>query len=83
MVYNYHVLPGEDFNIKTPSTNSLNDVNTLLKANGDIVINKSIYPTGFEITMTQLANRINITTNMELIKCDDGYYHIKELDPNI
>lgn len=68
LVYNYRVLPGENFNIKTPGTHSLKDVDIKLKTDGEININNSLYPNGFKITMTQMANRINITTNMELIK---------------
>lgn len=79
MVYNYRVLPGEDFKIRTPGSNSLINVKKLLKTNGDVNINNSVYPTGFEIKMTQFANRINITTNMELVKNDDGTHSIKDL----
>lgn len=74
MVYNYFVHPGEEFNIKTPNNKT---VNVRLKTDGEININNSLYPNGFEITMTQLDNRINITTNMELIKKPDGFYYIK------
>lgn len=77
MVYNYHVLPGESFKIKTPGNHSFDDIIKNIKSDGEIYINHSLYPNGFDIKMTQFANRINITTNMELIKDDDGYYHIK------
>lgn len=78
MVYNYFVKPGENFNIKTPGIKSFNDINSILKSDGEININHSLYPNGFEIKMVQMPDKINITTNMELIKKDDGFYYIKE-----
>lgn len=76
MAYNYSVKIGETFNIKTPNNTT---VDVSLKTDGKININHSIYPDGFEITMTQMNNRINITTNMELIKHNDGFYYIKSI----
>lgn len=78
MMYNYFVKPGENFNIKTPGIKSLKDINKTLKTDGEVNINHSLYPNGFEIKMTQMANKINITTNMELIKNPDGSYSIKD-----
>lgn len=77
MVYNYSVKPGESFNIKTPGNHTFDDIIKNLKSDGEININHSLYPNGFEIKITQMANRINITTNMELIKNDDGSFSIK------
>lgn len=74
MVYNYSVKVGETFNIKTPNNKN---IDVKLKTDGEININHSVYPDGFEITMTQMADKINITTNMELVKHEDGYYYIK------
>ena len=78
MVYNYRVLPGENFKIKTPGNHTFDDILKNIKSDGEININHSLYPNGFEIKMTQMANRVNITTNMELIKDNDGCYHIKD-----
>lgn len=80
MVYNYVVKPNETFNIKTPGNHSFSDISTNIKNDKDIIINESLYPNGFKIKMTQLANKIVFTTNMELIKHDDGFYYIKEQD---
>lgn len=79
MVYNYPVYPGESFNLRTPGNNSFEDITKLMKTDGEIIINHSAYPDGFEIKMTQISTyKINITTNMELIRGEDGYYSIKK-----
>lgn len=77
-MFNYSVKPGESFNIKTPGNHSFEDIQKNIKSNGEITINHSIYPNGFEIKMTQLADKIIVTTNMELIKNNDGSYSIKK-----
>ena len=76
-MFNYSVKPGQSFTIKTPGNHSFDDIQKMIKSNGEIIINHSIYPDGFEIKITQLANKIIITTNMELIKDEDGSYFIK------
>ena len=78
MVYNYFVNADDKFCIKTPGNHSFDDILKNIKSDGEITINHSTYPDGFEITMTQMAHKVNITTNMELVKHDDGYYYIKE-----
>ena len=78
MVYNYIVHVGESFNIKTPGNHTLNDIVKNIKSDESIIINDSLYPDGFKIKMTQLANKIIITTNKELIKNSDGSYSIKD-----
>lgn len=78
MLYNYVVNPGESFNIKTPGDHSFSDIKKDVKTDGEITINHSTYPNGFEIKMTQLPNKIIITTNMELVKHSDGFYYIKD-----
>lgn len=77
-MFNYSVKLGESFNIKTPGNHSFDDITKNIKSDGQIIINHSLYPNGFEIKMTQLVNKIIITTNMELVKNDDGSYTIKE-----
>ncbi len=78
MVYNYTVHPNESFNIKTLGNHTFSDIKKNIKSNSEIIINHSTYPSGFEIKMTQFKDKILITTNMELIKHDDGFYYIKE-----
>lgn len=78
MVYNYIVHINESFNIKTPGNHSFDDITKHLKSDGEITINHSLYPNGFEIRMTQLPKKIIITTNKELIKNDDGSYSISD-----
>ena len=78
MVYNYSVKQGESFNIKTPGSHTLNDINKNIGSDGEIIINHSLYPNGFEIKMTQLADKIIITTNKELVKNSNGSYSIKD-----
>ena len=78
-MYNYFVNPGESFNIKTPGNHSFDDITKLLKSDGEVNINHSLYPNSFEIKLTQIrTSKIIITTNMELVKHDDGYYYIRE-----
>lgn len=76
MVYNYVVHVNESFNIKTPGNHSFDDITKYLKSDGEIIINHSLYPDGFEIKMTQLSDKIIVTTNMELIENEDGSYSI-------
>lgn len=78
MTYNYSITVGESFNIKTPKVHSIDDITKKIKSDGEILINHSIYPNGFEIKLTQTAKKIIISTNMELVKKDDGYYYIKD-----
>ncbi len=77
MVFNKTIKPGQSLKIKTPGNNSFDDITKNLKTDGEIIINHSLYPDGFEIKMTQLPNKIIITTNMELIENDDGTCSIK------
>ena len=64
MVYNYSVKPGESMKIKTPGNNSFDDITKHLKSNGEVIINHSLYPDGFEVKMTQIGtDKIIITTN--------------------
>ena len=43
----------------------------------DCIINHSIYPDGTDVTFTQLADKIIISSNKELVKNDDGTYSFK------
>ena len=78
LVYNYSVNQDESFNIKTPGNHTFDDIIKNIKSNGEIIINHSLYSNVFEIKMTQLANKILITTNKELIKNSDGFYYFKD-----
>jgi len=77
MVYNYAVNVNEKLTIKTPNVNSFADIKVEHKQTADCIINHSIYPDGTDITFTQLANKIIISSNKELIKNDDGTYSFK------
>lgn len=76
MVFNKTLKPGQSLIIKTPGNHSFDDISKHLKSNGEVIINHSLYPDGFEIKMTQMANKIIITSNMELIENDDGSFSI-------
>lgn len=76
MVFNKTIKPGQSLKIKTPGNHSFDDITKNLKSDGEIIINHSLYPDGFEIKMTQLPNKIIVTTNMELIENEDGSYSI-------
>lgn len=64
--------------IKTPKVNSFNDIHKELKQSEDCIINHSIYPNGLDVTITQLCNKIIITSNKPLIKNDDGSYSFED-----
>lgn len=76
MVFNKTIYPGQSLKIKTPGNHSFDDITKHLKSDGEIIINHSLYPDGFEIKMTQMPDKIIITTNMELIENEDGSYSI-------
>lgn len=76
MVFNKTIKPGQSLKIKTPGNHSFDDITKNLKSDGEIIINHSLYPDGFEIKMTQLSNKIIVTTNMELIENEDGSFSI-------
>ena len=78
MVFNYSVAPGESFKIQTPGNHSFDDIVKNIKTDGQVTINHSLYPNGFDVKITQLYNKIIITTNMELIENADGSYSVKE-----
>lgn len=80
MAFNKVIHVGQSLKIKTPNVKNFNDIekNFKISSNNDIIINHSMYPDGFEITMTQLADKIIVTTNMELVENPDGSYSIQE-----
>ena len=63
--------------INTPKVNNFNDIKKEIKSDADCIINHSIYPNGLDITITQLADKIIISSNKELIKNEDGTYDFK------
>jgi len=77
-MYNYSVNVGEKLVIKTPNVKSLSDIKIEHKQTSECIINHSVYPDGADITMTQLANKIIISSNKELVKNDDGSYSFKD-----
>lgn len=76
-MYNYSVNVGESITINTPNVKSLSDIKIEKKQTSDCIINHSIYPDGTDVTFTQLAGKIIISSNKELIKNDDGTYSFK------
>lgn len=64
--------------IKTPKVNNFDEIKKEIKSSNDCIINHSIYPNGLDITMSQLADRIIISSNKELLKNDDGTYSFKD-----
>ena len=64
--------------IKTPKVNSLNDIKKDVKQDAECIVNHSIYPNGLDITMSQLVDKIIISSNKKLIKNEDGSYSFEE-----
>ena len=64
--------------IKTPKVNNFSDIKKDIKQTCDCIINHSIYPNGLDITMSQLADKIIISSNKKLFKNDDGSYSFEE-----
>lgn len=73
-MFNYSLNVGENLTIKTPGVKSLSDIKIENKQTSDCIINHSIYPDGTDVTFTQLADKIIISSNKELVKNDDGTY---------
>lgn len=76
-MFNYSIKPGESLTINTPGINSLDEVKKEFKQTAECIINHSIYPNGLDITFTQFANKIIISSNKELIKNEDGSYSVQ------
>lgn len=64
--------------IKTPKVNNFNDIKKDIKQSNDCIINHSIYPNGLDITMSQLADKIIISSNKKLLKNTDGSYSFED-----
>lgn len=64
--------------IKTPKVDNFNDIKKDIKQTVDCIINHSVYPNGLDITMSQLSDKIIISSNKELVKNDDGTYSFKD-----
>ena len=75
--YSFNIADG-DVVIKTPKVNNFNDIKKDIKHTSDCIINHSVYPNGLDITMSQLVDKIIISSNKELIKNDDGTYSFKD-----
>jgi len=76
-MFNYSVNLDESITIKTPDVKSISDIQVETKQEPECIINHSIYPDGTDVTFTQLADKIIITSNKELVKNDDGTYCFK------
>lgn len=78
-MYNYSfTIANGNITIKTPPVDNFQDIKIEHKKTADCIINHSIYPNGLDITMTQLANKIILTSNRELVQNDDGTYCFKD-----
>lgn len=64
--------------IKTPKVNNFNDIKKDIKQSSECIINHSIYPNGLDITMSQLSDKIIISSNKKLLKNDDGSYSFED-----
>lgn len=64
--------------IKTPKVDNFQDIKKDLKQDNECIINHSIYPNGLDITMTQLSDKIIISSNKKLVKNDDGSYSFED-----
>lgn len=78
-MYNYTFTSRDgDITIKTPKVDKFSDIKKELKQTEDCIINHSIYPNGTDVTFTQLADKIIISANKELVKNDDGSFSFKD-----
>lgn len=78
-MYNYTFTSRDgDITIKTPKVDKFSDIKKELKQTEDCIINHSIYPDGTDVTFTQLADKIIISANKELVKNDDGSFSFKD-----
>ena len=78
-MYNYSFVTNDgDMVIKTPKVDNFNDIKKELKQTNDCIINHSIYPNGLDVTISQLADKIIVSSNKELLKNDDGTYSFKD-----
>jgi hypothetical protein len=76
-MYNYVLKADDKMTINTPNVKSIDDIKKEIKQTPECIINHSIYPDGLDITFTQYADRIIISSNKELFKNDDGSYSYK------
>ncbi len=78
-MYNYSFNSSDgNIVIKTPKVDNFSDIKKEIKQSVDCVINHSIYPNGLDITMSQLSDKIIISSNKELLKNNDGTYSFKD-----
>ena len=78
-MYNYFFSETDgDVVIKTPKVDNFDDIKKDIKHTNDCIINHSIYPNGLDITMSQLADKIIISSNKKLFKNDDGSYSFED-----
>lgn len=78
-MYNYSFNSNDgNIVIKTPKVDNFNDIKKDIKQTVDCIINHSVYPNGLDITMSQLSDKIIISSNKELLKNNDGTYSFKD-----
>lgn len=73
----YIVEVGQSVNINTPFKMVNREIEHLPE---NVIKNTSTYDNGWELTMTQYANRIEIISNKELGKDSNGSFIIRNCD---
>ncbi len=78
-MYNYSFSEADgNVVIKTSKVNNFSDIKKDIKQTNECIINHSIYPNGLDITMSQLADKIIISSNKKLLKNTDGSYSFED-----
>lgn len=78
-MFNYVLRAGEKMQINTPNVNSIDEIKKDITQTADCITNHSIYPDGLDITLKQFADHIEISSNRELIKNEDGTFTPKSI----
>ncbi len=74
-MFKYTFLSG-DIKINTPFCTNFNDIKREITQTPECIKSKSTYPNGFTIKSVQYADKIEITTNKELIDNGDGSFSV-------
>ena len=78
-MYNYSFSEADgNVVINTPKVNNFSDIKKDIKQTNECIINHTIYPNGLDITMSQLADKIIISSNKKLLKNTDGSYSFED-----
>jgi hypothetical protein len=75
MKYVYVSTPGNRMEIRTPGNFTMADIKQeFIDQTAEMIIRKSTYPNGFEITMTQSPGFTSFETNRPLQSAGDGLF---------